>query len=230
MKIVAMIPMRLGSTRIPKKNIRYLLDKPLMQYPIELAVSCERFESVWVNTESEKLRPFVERLGARFHMRPAELALSTATNREFTYEFLQHHPCDYVVMLNTTSPLIKPETLERFLDMVESGEYETIVSVVSEQVETFFNETPVNFTLETKINNQLLEPVEKIVWALTAWKRDVFMRIQEQGKNPVFQGKLGRFVVPKDESCDLDSLNDWKIAEGSLMARQHIPEERYMSL
>lgn len=228
MKIVAMIPMRLGSTRIPKKNIRYLLDKPLFQYPIELALSCKSFDSVWVNTEAEELRPFVENLGAKFHKRPPELASSQSTNREFTYEFLQKHQCDYLVMVNTTSPLLRLETLITFMDQVITGEYDTIVSVVSEQAETFFRGLPVNFTLDKKINSQLLEPTEKIVWALTAWKRETFMSLQDSGKSPVFGGHLGRFVIPKDESSDLDTQEDWNIAEGIMLSRQNKSKEKYL--
>ena len=51
-KLVAMIPARMGSKRIPKKNIRYMLDKPLIQYPIDLAKESNAFESIWINTES----------------------------------------------------------------------------------------------------------------------------------------------------------------------------------
>ena len=51
-KLIAMIPARMGSKRIPHKNIRYLYDKPLIQYPIDLALTSNAFESIWVNTES----------------------------------------------------------------------------------------------------------------------------------------------------------------------------------
>ena len=88
-KLVAMIPARLGSKRIPKKNIRYLYDKPLIQYPIDLAKQSDAFDSIWVNTESEELGRIVEKMGVSFHRRPAELAVDTATNRDFTYEFLK---------------------------------------------------------------------------------------------------------------------------------------------
>ena len=86
-----MIPARLGSKRIPKKNIRYLLDKPLIQYPIELALSSNRFSGIWVNTESQELGQAAMKLGAQFHRRPSSLAKDTATNRDFTYEFLKKH-------------------------------------------------------------------------------------------------------------------------------------------
>lgn len=231
-KMIAMIPARLGSKRIPKKNIRYMGDKPLIQYPIELAVNSGRFASVWVNTESPELGEAAIRLGVQFHRRPAELANDQATNREFTYEFMQKHECDYVVMVNPTSPMLREETVLSFLDYVEENDFDTILSVISEKEETFFRGEPLNFSLKEKINSQLLEPTEKIVWALTAWKRSSFMKMQEQGINPVFGGKLGRFAIPKDESCDLDTLEDWRIAEGILMSRrkEYKLEERYMEL
>ena len=76
----------------------------------------------------------------------------------------------------------------------------------------------------------MLEPTQKIVWALTAWKRDRFMLSQENGINPVFGGKLGIFEIPKDEACDLDTEEDWRIAEGILMSRKIVLENRYMML
>lgn len=215
-----MIPARLGSKRIPKKNIRYLGDKPLIKYAIDLALNSGKFDSVWVNTESEELGKISESYGALFHKRPEELANDHATNREFVYEFLQKHQCDYVVMINTTSPLLSTETIKEFVEFVDKNDYDTVLSVVSEKAEFFFNNGPVNFSLNEKINSQLLEPVDKVVWALTAWKRDVFIKLQDENKNPVYGGNLGFFSIPKDESCDLDTEEDWRIAEGFLVARK----------
>ncbi len=230
-KIIAMIPARLGSKRIPKKNIRYMGDKALIQYPIDLALKSGAFESVWVNTESKELGKVIQTMGAQFHERPKELAGDTATNREFTYEFLEKHPCDYVVMVNTTSPLLRQETLDKFMEYVKENDFDTVLSVVSEKEETFYQDKPLNFSLQEKVNSQLLEPVEKIVWAMTAWKRKTFMRLQEEGKNPVFGGKIGKFAIPKDESCDLDTEEDWRIAEGILLSRTlAVKKERYVSL
>lgn len=206
-------------------------DKALIQYPIDLALRSGAFESVWVNTESKELGKVIQTMGAQFHERPKELAGDTATNREFTYEFLEKHPCDYVVMVNTTSPLLRQETLDKFMEYVKENDFDTVLSVVSEKEETFYQDKPLNFSLQEKVNSQLLEPVEKIVWAMTAWKRKTFMRLQEEGKNPVFGGKIGKFAIPKDESCDLDTEEDWRIAEGILLSRTlAVKKERYVSL
>ena len=229
-KYIAMIPARMGSKRIPLKNIRFMGDKPLIQYPIDLAISSRAFESVWLNSEDERLGEVVQKFGAQFHKRPSELASDTATNREFTYEFAQKHSCDYIVMLNPTSPLLRLETVKRFIEYVDDNDFDTVLSVTSMKEESFYKNEPLNFSLAEKVNSQLLEPIESICWALTAWKRDTFISLQDQGVNPVYGGKIGRFVVPKDECCDLDAMEDWRIAEGILMSRNMELEERYLEL
>ncbi|MGN1332638.1 MAG: cytidylyltransferase domain-containing protein [Lachnospiraceae bacterium] len=228
--MVAMIPARLGSKRIPRKNIRYLEEKPLIQYPIDLCKQSNMFSSIWVNTESEELGNVSERLGVNFHRRPAELSTDTATNREFVYEFLTKHDCDYVVMVNTTSPLLRKETMENFIQFINENSYDTVLSVVSEKEETFYQGSPLNFSLKEKVNSQFLTPVEKIVWSMTAWKKETFLKLQDAGQNPVFGGKIGLFSIPKDEACDLDTEEDWRIAEGILASRKITKEERYMEL
>ncbi len=229
-KMIAMIPARLGSKRIPKKNIRYMCGKPLIQYPIDLALKSTLCEEVWVNSEDIILGREVIRMGANYHRRPEELATDTATNRDFTYEFMQKHECDYVIMVNTTSPLIKDSTFESFLRFINDNRFDTVLSVVTEKEETFFRGEPLNFSLKEKINSQLLEPTQKIVWALTGWKRDEFMKRQEKGINPVFGGEIGLFEIPKDESCDLDTEEDWNIAEGILESRNRFNGIKYMEL
>lgn len=231
-KVVAMIPARMGSKRIPKKNIRYMLDKPLIQYPIDLAKNCKDFDSIWINTESEELGRVCEKMGVNFHKRPAELANDFATNRDFTYEFLKNHDCDYVVMINPTSPALRQETLQNFMAYLKENDFDTIMSVVSIQAEGFYKGENINFTGEDKIPSQDLDPIEYVVWALTAWKRDTFIKLQESGECPIFGGKMGRFVIPKDESADLDTEEDWRIAEALLLARKtnDTKEKQYLDI
>ena len=77
----------------------------------------------------------------------------------------------------------------------------------------------------------MLEPVEKTVWAMTAWKRETFMDLERKGICPVFGGNLATFPIPKDEACDLDTEEDWHIAEGAVRARELAGQEpRYLQL
>lgn len=229
-KIIAMIPARLGSRRIPKKNIRYMLDKPLIQYPIDMAIESGEFDSVWVNTESVELGKICEGFGINFHERPAELANDKATNRDFVYEFLKKHECDYVVMLNPTSPTLRLETLKKFMDYIQDNDFDTVMSVASVKAEGFCKGELINFDASDKIPSEKLDAIEYIVWAMTAWKRDTFIKLQESGECPVFGGKMATFPIPKDESADLDDEEDWIIAEAILRARGQESEKKYVEI
>lgn len=230
-KMIAMIPARLGSKRIPRKNLRYLGDKPLIQYPIDLALQIADFDSVWVNTESEELGRAAKRMGAEFHKRPIEFSSDNCTNREFTYHFMCHHECDYVIMVNSTSPLLRLETLQKFIQFVNGHDYDTVLSTISEKAESFYKGNALNFDITNKVNSQMLEPVEKTVWAMTAWKRNTFIDLERKGICPIFGGNLATFQIPKDEACDLDTEEDWHIAEGAVKARELSGKEpRYLTL
>lgn len=209
-----------------------MLDKPLIQYPIDLALESGQFDSVWVNTESRELGEACKKLGVNFHERPAELANDKATNRDFVYEFLQKHECDYVIMMNPTSPTLRKESVDGFIRFVQENDFDTVMSVVSVQAEAFYQGQPINFDKSDKIPSEKLEPVEEIIWAMTAWKRETFLRLQDTGACPVFGGKMATYAIPKDEAADLDSEEDWNIAEGILRARQMKDEavKRYLEL
>jgi len=218
-KCVAMIPARMGSKRIPKKNIRLLRGKPLINYAIDLAIQSQRFDEIWVNSESDLLNELAIGSGVKFHKRPVELSSDDATNKDFTTEFLEKHECEFLIMVNPTSPLLRVETVRCFYDLVVDKDYDTVLSVLDEYAECFYDGRPLNFSCEKKINSQNLSPVQKVVWALTAWRRSTFMKAVRERHCGTFAGKIGLFPIPKDESCDLDTLEDWAIAEGMLIAR-----------
>lgn len=157
--------------------------------------------------------------GVGFHKRPAELASDTATNQDFTSEFIRVHACDYVIMVNPTSPLLQPETIRRFCDYTRSNSFDTILSVLNEKAECFFNGEPVNFFIDEKINSQKLLPVQRVIWALTAWRRKTFLEIADRGGCSVFSGKLARFPIPIEEACDIDTQEEWDLAEAMLLSR-----------
>ena len=73
-RFVAMIPARLGSKRIRKKNLRMLGDKPLIAHVVETALESGEFDDVYINSEAEVFGTVAERYGAKFYRRPAALA------------------------------------------------------------------------------------------------------------------------------------------------------------
>lgn len=219
MYLIAMIPARMGSKRIHQKNIRPLLGKPLIRYAIDMAKAANikgGVDEIWVNSESVRLGEIARSSGVNFHQRPGELAGDTATNQDFTAEFLRQHVCDYVVMINPTSPLLKVDTLRQFCTMVRRGIHDTVLSVFEERAECMFEGNPVNFSLQQKVNSQDLKPVQKVVWALTAWRREYFLTAANRGQCGVFAGRLGLFPISLREAIDIDTQQQWDLAEAML--------------
>jgi CMP-N-acetylneuraminic acid synthetase len=196
-----------------------LRGEPLIKYAIDLAIQSQRFDEIWVNSENDLFNDLAIGSGAKFHKRPVELSSDDATNQDFTAEFLEKHECEFLIMVNPTSPLLRVETVRCFYDFVVDNDYDTVLSVLDEYAECFYDGRPLNFSCERKINSQNLTPVRKVVWALTAWRRSTFLKAVRERHCGTFAGKIGLFPIPKDESCDLDTLEDWAIAEGMLIAR-----------
>ena len=117
--IVALIPARSGSKRVPDKNIRPLAGHPLIAYTIAAALGSGIFDDVIVSTDSEHYAKIVEYYGAKVpFLRPAELAGDQSPDFEWlqhTLSRLQETGCSYdcFSILRPTSPFRMPATIKR---------------------------------------------------------------------------------------------------------------------
>jgi N-acylneuraminate cytidylyltransferase len=121
--ILAFIPARGGSKRIPGKNIKPFLGKPLIAYSIEYAKKCSDVDKVVVSTDDDEIKAVAEKLGAEVIMRPEDISgdfSPTAEAAKHTLEVLEknnYHP-EIVITLQATNPLRKlsilPEAIKIF--------------------------------------------------------------------------------------------------------------------
>ncbi len=91
MTTIAMIPARMGSQRLAKKNLRELDGVSLIARAIRRCYSAGCFDEVWVNSEHSDFGPIAESEGAKFHQRPDHLGSNTATSDYVVEEFLNVH-------------------------------------------------------------------------------------------------------------------------------------------
>lgn len=119
MSIVALVPARAGSRRIPGKNIRRLGGHPLLAYTVAAAQESGVFSHVVVSTDSEEIAAIARHYGAEVPgLRPAELAGATSPDIEwvhFTVDVLRERGTAVEVfsILRPTSPLRQPDTIRR---------------------------------------------------------------------------------------------------------------------
>jgi N-acylneuraminate cytidylyltransferase len=117
--IVALIPARSGSKRVPDKNIRHLAGHPLIAYSIAAALQSKIFKAVIVSTDSDGYADIARHYGAEVpFLRPAEIAGDTSPDIEWvahTLNQLHENGQDYECfsILRPTSPFRLPETIQR---------------------------------------------------------------------------------------------------------------------
>ena len=126
--IVALIPARAGSKRVPNKNIRPLAGHPLIAYTIAAALRSEIFSAVIVSTDSQLYADIAKYYGAEVpYLRPAELAGDLSPDIdwvEYTLSRLQENGREYdcFSILRPTSPFRLPETIQRAWRSFENEE------------------------------------------------------------------------------------------------------------
>jgi CMP-N,N'-diacetyllegionaminic acid synthase len=117
--IVALIPARSGSKRVPDKNIRPLMDHPLIAYSIAAALQSGIFEDVIVSTDSPHYAEIAKYYGAEVpFMRPVEIAGDNSPDIEWVADTLNRladagRNYDCFSILRPTSPFRLPQTIRR---------------------------------------------------------------------------------------------------------------------
>ena len=79
-----------------------------------------------------------------------------------------------------------------------------------------FNDEPINFNFEEKINSQNISPIQRISWSITAWKRASFLAASETGFCATYAGKVEYFCLSQYSSHVIKTKEDLKIAEALL--------------
>ena len=216
MKVVCMIPARMGSKRIKNKNLRNLGGIPLISHVIRAAQEADCFDEIYVNSESLEIGDVATQEGVKFYQRPEHLSSDNATNDCFMEDFLKSVECDYVVQLLPTSPFITKEEIREFTRITGGGDYDTVVSVKDVQIECVYSNSPINFNQEKPTPpSQDLEPVKAYACTLMGWRREDFLNNMNR-LGCAYHGGSGsiKFVTVKGFSeIDIDYEEDFKLAE-----------------
>ncbi len=135
-RILGLIPARGGSKRLPGKNIRQLLGKPMIAWTIEQALKSTLVDKVVVSTDDEAIAQVSRQFGARVpFIRPKELALDNALSVDVAIhalDFLRKHgeQYDYLALLEPTSPLRKPGDIdEGIVKLIDHPEADNLISL-----------------------------------------------------------------------------------------------------
>lgn len=214
LNIIAMIPARIGSTRLKMKNLALVNGKPLIYYAIEAAKTSGVFNKVVLNSDSEIFAEIAKRYDVEFYQRPKELGSSTTKSDSVVYDFMSKYPSDVLAWANPTSPLQTGDEIKEVIDYFIKEELDTLITTKEEQVHCVYQGKPVNFRMEEIFaQTQDLEPVQPFVYSIMMWKNRTFMDIFQSRGHAIFCGKVGYYPVSKNAALVVKTEEDLMLAD-----------------
>lgn len=212
MKVIAMIPARMGSERLPNKNLQEIGGFSLIEWAIMRCVESGAFDEIWLNTEELGLESVSQSYGIGFHPRPKELATNLSTSEDFVKEFLESHKCDFVVQVHTITPLLTPIEIKNFVDQVRMDSADTFLSGKNEILECIYEDVPVNFNFSQKTNSQDLRPVFQVSWSISAWRRSLFLENKSSSQCSTFSGRIEKIAASNAAGLAIKTRSDLEYA------------------
>jgi len=135
MKILALIPARAGSKRLPGKNIRMLGGKPLITWSIEVAENNPEICDILVSTDDPVIASICKDAGALVPwLRPAELATDTSSSVDVALHALDWYETekgliDGILLLQPTSPFRTRETVQKGIELFAKNDRQAVLGV-----------------------------------------------------------------------------------------------------
>jgi CMP-N,N'-diacetyllegionaminic acid synthase len=218
-RILAFVPARKGSKGITDKNITILAEKPLIQYTFDLIKSIDIFDECFVSTDSEIIMDISYQNGFFKHdLRPSFLA----EDKSILYDVMKYeidkyrldYSFDVIVLLQPTSPLRKIKTILEGIKMFLDSQLKSALGVTEVSDHPFF----IRFIKQQKLIRLL--PLDSTVRRqdLPNYYRingAIYINFIKDILNNYISFNDNEFPIffSKDESIDIDDMDDLKEAE-----------------
>lgn len=217
MKNLAIIPARGGSKRIPRKNIKNFLGKPIIAYSIESAIQSGLFAEVMVSTDDKEIAEIAKQYGAKVpFMRSAETANDFASTADVLNEVISNYKSlglefDNFCCIYATAPLISSKNITDAFQLLQNSEFTAVYPVVEFSY-------PIWRCLDVAEDGSM-----KRHWPEyeNSRSQDLPKEYHDTGTFYWYKTKewlagnvkLGAIIVDETAVQDIDTETDWKLAE-----------------
>jgi N-acylneuraminate cytidylyltransferase len=219
---IAFIPVRGGSKSIPLKNIREIAGKPLVYWTAKAANDCRYIDKVYVATDSSEIREKVESFKldkVEVVGRSEQSASDTASTESAMIEFATNYEFETIALIQATSPLLTSEDLNGGFELFNSGDTDSVLSVVRQkrfvwQKNSDGNAEPLNYDVLKRPRRQEFEGflVENGAFYITS--RDSFINSKCR-----ISGNIKAYEMDGSTYFEIDEPSDWLIIEQQLKDR-----------
>jgi len=217
---IAIIPARGGSKRIPKKNIKLFNGKPIIQYSIEAAIESGCFKEVMVSTDDEKIAQISRSCGAKV---PFFRSKRNSDDHSGLAEVLEEVILEYkkreqefdlICCILPTAPFISADQIQEALKLLKRSKADTVMPMVSfgypvqralriksGLVSMLY---PENYNIRSQDLEKAYHDAGLFYWIRT---EALFQKMR------IFTDNTAGLLVPRFHAQDIDTIEDWEIAE-----------------
>lgn len=234
LRVLGIIPARGGSKGIPRKNVRLLAGRPLLQYTAEAALAARGLFRVILSTEDEEIAAVGRQCGIEVpFLRPPELSRDDTP----TLPVLQHAVAalekegarfDAICLLQPTAPLRLSSDIDGCIDLLAESGADSVVTVLPVPHEhnphwVYFRNEQGFLRLSTGEDapiprRQLLPPAFHREGSVYVMRRDILM-----AQNSLYGTTVAGFLIDPSCSVNIDTMEDWIEAERLLRDRNLSP-------
>ena len=220
-KNFAIIPARGGSKRIPKKNIKDFLGKPIIAYSIETAISSKLFDKVIVSTDDQEIKDIAKKYGAEVpFIRPKQFADDFTGTHEVighAVKWLEDNGeiIDYACCIYPTAPLIEKDDLIKGFELIKTGKWISVMAATNFSYPIFrsfknLSDGGLKMIFPKHYNSRSQDLPEVYHDAgLFYWAKPETWKEPSNG----YGEKNSIIKIPNYRVQDIDTLDDWKKAE-----------------
>ena len=217
--VIALVPMRHHSQRVPGKNYRELAGKPLYQHIIETLLAVPEVNEIVVDTDSD---PVINGLRENFPQvkivnRPEHLRADDVPMNEILIYDTGEYPVDFYLQTHSTNPLLRAETISRAIQAFHANypKLDSLFSVTRWQTRLYFQDgRAINHDPRELIQTQDLPPVYEENSCMYIFTRENLLAKRHRiSDHPLM------FEIPRLEAVDIDEEADFQIADLLMRAR-----------
>lgn len=215
--IVCMIPARIGSERLKRKNLILVNNKPIISYVIEVAKQTNKFKSIYLNSDHRIFKRISKENSIDFYLRKKKYATSNTKSDSVVYDFIQNINCKYIVWLNPIAPLQTAEEVSKIIEYFLKNKLNSLITVYPKKVHSLYKNKPLNFSLNQKFSKtQDLVPINEMVYSVMMWKSQSFIKQMKKKNYAILHGKVGYFPVNYKSSILLKNIDDLRVIRSYL--------------
>jgi pseudaminic acid cytidylyltransferase len=218
--LLAVIPARGGSKRLPRKNLRPFRGQPIIQYSIEAARAANLFDEIMVSTDDDEIAALAERLGARVPFRrSARAADDFASTEDVLLEVIAAYAAagrrfDYICCLYPTAPFINAAKLREAWQLLSASGAEAVVPVTRFGFPIWRSLAIQNGRLVFNWPEHKDRRSQDLPPAFHDCGQFYFLQAASfRERQTLFPPHTVPLVVETTEAQDIDTLEDWQLAE-----------------